>query len=68
MKLSKNQKAVMTAAGLRGSIRPMTKDQVDACLRLLANGLMTENDNAPGVYTLTAEGERRIDQELARVA
>lgn len=55
-------RSILRGAIDRGSYRPSSKKQLDAVIDLRANGLMTEHDNYPGVYTATKEGESALDK------
>lgn len=56
-KLTEEQRRILRYAMAHGSYRPGTKARVDDCLALLGRELLTENDNAPGVYEITEAGE-----------
>lgn len=40
----------------------MTKVALDDCLELCGDGFLEEEDNAPGVYRPTAEGEKALEK------
>lgn len=65
-KLAKDYLAALIIADMHGEIRPCTKQMVDACIRLAADDYIREYDGAPGVYWITAAGEQRLQEALAR--
>ena len=64
-KLKKDYLAALIVADTRGEIRPGTKEMKDACVALASHGYLSEHDNAPDVYRITAAGERRLQKDLA---
>lgn len=60
-KLTEDQRRILRYALAHGSYRPGNKARVDDCLKLLGKELLTENDNAPGVYEITEAGEAAAD-------
>lgn len=68
MTLTKEHLQILRTASDRGSFRPSSKAQVDRCLKLCGAGYLEENDNAPGVYEITREGETALEDALEDVA
>lgn len=64
-KLTKQYIAALIVADSRGEIRPATKEMLDACVALAAHEYLSEHDNAPGTYRITAAGEHRLARALA---
>lgn len=66
-KLSKVEQCMLVAADRFGEVRPTSKQQVEACVRLLSDEFLGEHDAAPGVYFITCAGERELERRLALV-
>lgn len=58
--LTEMARRILRAAIFKGSYRPVTKDALDHCIDLCAEGFLTEDDNSPGVYRATNEGEEAL--------
>lgn len=67
-KLTKDQLTVLTVADAHGEVRAATRIALDACLKLAAYDYLSEHDAAPGVFTITREGEAMLAKALAKAA
>ena len=67
MRLTKDDVKLLKVAAHHGSVRVTSKAKLDRAIVLAAHGLLSENDNAPGVYEITPEGERALNEELEDV-
>ena len=64
-RLNKLELGVLIRADRFGEIMPTTKDEIEACLKLQGHDLMGQHDAAPGVFFITAMGERAMAKALA---